>query len=97
MKSKTLPVYKSWLKTANPETIEFVDSVYAICEEHYDCGGDVIVECYEPEQVADEFKHIGEVRNFCGLIVENATNKRWGEDSDPEVVRSEQFRREWGE
>jgi hypothetical protein len=97
MKSSTLPVYKTWLAAAAPEQVEFVDTVYAICEEHYEHGGDRVVECFEPEFVLEYFENIKEVQEFCGRAVEQELNCRWGEDSDPEVERYEGFknRGEW--
>jgi hypothetical protein len=92
MKSKTLPLYKKWLKTAPADQVEFVDSVYAMCEEHYEAGGDGIVECWEPGEIVDAFKTLDDVRSMCGLTVEQALNARWGEDDDPELKTSENFK-----
>ena len=36
MKSQVIKAYKNFLETATPEQIAFVDSVYAVCEEHYE-------------------------------------------------------------
>lgn len=91
MKSGTLPIYKEWLAKAAVPQIAFVDAVYALCEEHYDAGGDNIVECFTPEEILESFDHIDEVKPYCGLKVEQALNARWGEDDDPEVERSERF------
>lgn len=91
MQSKILPIYKTWLATATPEQIEFVDTVYATAEEHYEEGGDRIVECWDPANVLEYFKDIKEVQEFCGLAVEQELNCRWGEDSDPELKRMENF------
>ena len=55
MKSKVLAIYKTWLASATPEQIEFADQVYSICEEHYESGGDRIVECWEPKDVLEFF------------------------------------------
>lgn len=79
--------YKSWQSTATPEQIAFVDSVYELCERNYDAGGDMIVECYDPDDVVRDFKTLDDVRDRVGLHNEAATNARWGEDSDPEVNR----------
>ena len=91
MKSYTLPVYKTWLAAATPEQIEFVDTVYATCEEHYEHGGDRVVECWDPTNISEFFKDIKHVQRFCGLAVEQELNCRWGEDSDPELNRMENF------
>jgi hypothetical protein len=91
MKSKVLPIYKTWLASATPEQVEFVDQVYAICEEHYEHGGDRVVECWEPKNVLEYFEDIKEVQEFCGMALEQELNCRWGEDSDPEVERMDSF------
>lgn len=83
MKSTTLPLYRAWLATATPEQIEFVDSVYEICERNYEAGGDMVVECVSPEEVLKEFTSLDEVKETCLLHVEQEQNARWGEDSDP--------------
>ena len=91
MKSNSIKVFKEFLASATPQQIEFVDQVYAICEENYEAGGDRVVECWEPENVLEYFKDLEEVKEFCGLVVDQESNARWGEDSDPEVQRSENF------
>ena len=92
MKSATLKIYKNW--TAAAPQLTFVDAVYAMCEEHYDAGGDTICECYTPDEIIAEFTNLDEVKEHCGLKVEQALNCRWGEDSDPEVKRQERYN-EW--
>lgn len=95
MKSNTLRcIYKEWLKIATPEQVAFVDEVYALCEEHYEAGGDTIVECMDPQEILEQFKNLKEVKKYCGLQVEQATNHRWGEDTDPEIKRLRAFE-EW--
>lgn len=98
MKSATLGVYKKWLGTATPEQIEFVDGVYAVCEKHYEEGGSAVVECYGPKEILESFKSIEEVRELCGLRLEQALNCRWGEDNDPQVdvVRKFDQGGKWG-
>jgi hypothetical protein len=91
MKSYTLPIYKTWLAAATPEQVDFVDQVYALCEEHYEHGGDRVVECWEPENVLEYFEDIKEVQEFCGMALEQELNCRWGEDNDPEVERMDSF------
>ena len=93
MRSTTLPLYKDWYATATPEQIEFVDQVYAICEENYENGGDRIVECYGPEEIIEDFTTIAEVKEHCNLMVEQELNARWGEDDDPELKRLEDFKK----
>lgn len=96
VKSNTLKsIYKNWQESATEQQIEFVDSVYALCEKNYSNGGDDVVEGFTPVEILTEFKSLNEVREYCGLRVEDATNKRWGEDSDPELARAERFRTGW--
>lgn len=98
MNSDTLRTcYKEWLKKATPEQIEFVDSVYALCEKNYEAGGDTVAECMEPNEVLEQFKTLDDVREFCGLEVEQAANCRWGEDTDPELERLKRFDEGWKE
>ena len=85
-------LYKDWQATATPADLEFVDQVYEMCDRNYGAGGDLIIECYGPKDVLDEFKTLDDVRRVCGLHVEQALNARWGEDSDPELRRA---RTEW--
>jgi len=91
MKSETLKIYDKWLTTAMPEQIELVDGIYHECEQHYEDGGDTIVECFTPDEVLEEFKTIAEAKAFCGLKVEQATNCRSGDDNDPELERLKNF------
>ena len=94
MKSGVLRLYKKWLATATPEQVELVDSIYAECEEHYEDGGDLVVETMEPAQVL-ALGSIKAARQVCGLLVEQATNFREGNDNDPELGRMKRFRDNW--
>ena len=99
LQSQTINIYEKWLQTASQEDIEFVDAIYRECEEHYDDGGDTVVECMSPAEVLEAFRddeHAMSVREYCGLMVEQATNTRCGEDSDPGLVRAERFNDNWG-
>lgn len=89
-----LKLYKEWLATATPEQIAFVDSIYKECEEHYEDGGDTVVECMTPQEIMSQFKSIKDARDYCGLKVEQALNARWGEDTDPELEQMKRFE-EW--
>jgi hypothetical protein len=91
MKSSTLPIYRNFLATATPEQIEFVDSVFALCEKNYSAGGDTVAECFTPEEILEQFKTLDDVRSYCGLRVEAEANARWGEDTDPELARLRAF------
>lgn len=95
VKSNTLRnSYSTWLALATLAQREFVDAVYAMCEQHYGGGGDTVVECYSPNEILDEFTSLDDVKEYCGLKVEQALNYRWGEDNDPELKRHERFK-EW--
>jgi hypothetical protein len=85
MKSNTLSIYKTWLATATPKQIAFVDEVFALCERNYEAGGDRIVECYSPADIVKEFKTLRAVRARVGLHNSQAADARWGDDTDPEV------------
>jgi hypothetical protein len=85
--------YAHWAATADPAEAAFVDSVYALCEDSYSYGGDVVVECFAPADVLRTFNvgDLNAVREFCGLRLEAAANARWGEDDDPELRRLDEF------
>ena len=92
MKSQSLKnTYTGWASQASPEQIEFVDSIYAMCEENYDKGGDVVTECMTPAEVLKDFNSLEDAKDYCGIKVEQATNCRWGEDDDPEIKRQNAF------
>lgn len=95
MKSGTLPIYKTWLATASDDDKSFVDSVYEMCERNYANGGDTVVECYEPQAILARFKTLNDARKLCGLIAEQATNCREGNDNDPELATLARFDNEW--
>jgi hypothetical protein len=94
MKSETINLYKPWIATARKGQVTFVDEVYHLAEEHYNAGGDTIVECFSPEEILTEFTTFQQVRDFCGVKVEAELNAREGNDSDPEVKRYSNFQ-EW--
>lgn len=95
MQSNTINVYTSWIAAATEEQIAFVDAVYALCENHYEEGGDTVVETFHPREILMEFKSIKDVREYCGLRLEAASNARWGEDNDPEVKAVSKFEMNW--
>ena len=95
MQSNTISVYASWIAAATEEQIAFVDAVYTLCESHYSEGGDTVVETFHPREILMEFKNIKDVREYCGLRLEAASNARWGEDNDAEVKTTSQFEMNW--
>lgn len=93
-------VYTSWAESASPDEVEFVDSVYELCEKNYEAGGDLIVEAWGPKEILDHFsgkdRTLNSVKELIGLQVENATNYRLGEDDDPELETLRRFEEaEW--
>ena len=70
---------KAWFANATPEKLAFVDEAYFICEQNYMEGGDRVAECYYPVDVEERFKTIQDVQNFCGLVVEQEANCRFGD------------------
>jgi hypothetical protein len=69
------------------EQLEFVAQVKAMCIEHYDAGGDYIVECFGDDEIVFLFRNLLDVVEHCGLFVERALNCRLGSDTDPELTR----------
>ena len=82
MKSQTIKIYKKFIASATQDQIDFVDQVYATCEENYSQGGDTIVECFSPHEIIEQFKTIKAVQEYYQLRAEAATNARWGEDNE---------------
>ncbi len=71
MKSNNLlNVYTKWTKTASVADIELVDAVYLACEENYETWGDVVVECYEPDESLEKFKSVEDAKEYCGCYEE---------------------------
>lgn len=69
----------------------FVAEVKAVCELNYEAGGDEVVECFTDEEIVKQFLNLEEVKDYCGMKIEQSLNTRWGEDDDPELKRSEAF------
>lgn len=97
VKSGTLRhCYRDWQQIATAEQLAFVASVYAECEAHYAAGGDTVVECFTPSEIVAKFTSLADVRDYCGLKVEQELNTRWGEDDDPQLKRMADYN-EWNE
>ena len=71
---------------------DFVQRVKALCLKNYGAGGDVIIECFEDEEIANAFTTIRQVQEYCGMQVERELNARWGGDDDPELQRAESWK-----
>lgn len=87
MNSQSIKDYPEFIQSATEEQIRLVDEIFKLCEDHYDNGGDTVVECYSPENILQQFESIDDVKIFCNLKIEQATNARWGEDDDPELKK----------
>ena len=93
--SNTLKLYKDFLATESKEKIEFVDQVYSLCEKNYENGGWNIVECFTPLEILDKFKTLKDVKNYCGLKIEQSLNSREGYDFDPQLKIYHKFKEKW--
>lgn len=87
MNSQSIKDYPEFIQSATKEQIQLVDEIFKLCEDHYDNGGDVIVECFSPYVILQQFESIDDVKNFCNINIEQAKNARWGEDDDPELKK----------
>jgi len=67
----------------------FPSQVRELAQLNYEAGGSYIIECFTDEEILEEFKTLDDVKTYCKLKCEQATNCRWGEDDDPEVNRPE--------
>lgn len=65
----------------------FPSQVRELAQLNYDAGGSYIIECFTDKEILEEFKTLDDVKTYCKLKCEQATNCRWGEDDDPEVNR----------
>ena len=48
------------------------------CEEHYEAGGDWIVETMAPDDLLGQFNSVEAARQFCALQCDRAKDARWG-------------------
>ena len=67
---------------------ELADEILTFCHTNYGNGGDIIVECYEFEEILDSFKTLEDVKTFIDTQLDREKDCRWGEDNDPELSRS---------
>lgn len=65
-----------------------VDEILSWCKRNYANGGDIVVECYEFEEILEEFDSLEDVKETVALRLEAEKNHRFGLDSDPELLRS---------
>lgn len=67
-----------------------VDNILEFCTKNYSNGGDIVVETMEFEEILEEFTNLDDVKSYIGLCLDQEKNNRWGEDNDPELLRSEE-------
>jgi hypothetical protein len=91
MKSQTIALYHVWSAQASEAHVAFVDDVFALCEKHYEQGGDTVIECMHPTEILLEFTTLADVKEHCGMYVEQALNARWGEADDPQLATLKAF------
>lgn len=73
------------------EVYRFIDDVYLVCERNYDCGGDTVVECFDSDDILEEFDSLDDVKEYCRAKIEQALNCRLGSDDDPELLAYKRF------
>lgn len=92
-KSNTILAYQGWhdFERMKPKDVKFADDVYAVCERNYDAGGDLIVECFEPSTILNNFETLEDVKKYIAVRLDHDLNRRWGNDDDPELLRYQRF------
>jgi len=91
MQFKNRMVQSSFDAYGNKYTTEqynLVDEILTICHKNYSNGGDIIIETFEFEEILKEFKNLDDIKNYIEISLEQEKNCRWGEDNDPELLRS---------
>ena len=66
-----------------------------IGHENYSLGGDVIVESMSETEILTQFDRIQDVKLFCKARLEHCLNYRPGNDDDPELIRYNEFDKQW--
>lgn len=89
-KSNTMQRFSSHVNGEN-EVYRFIDDVYLVCERNYDCGGDTVVECFDSDDILEEFDSLDDVKEYCRDKIEQALNCRLGSDDDPELLAYQRF------
>ena len=70
------------------EQYNLVDEIITFCLKNYDNGGDIIIECWEFEEILQNFNTLEDAKTFIGIQLDREKDCRWGEDNDPELLRS---------
>lgn len=93
LKSKTIRLFKEGkhFQQLKPDEVKFVDDVYGICERNYDAGGDVVVECFDPARIVEEFNTLADVKRYIEVRLSRALDCRLGNDDDPEMLTWARF------
>lgn len=84
-KSRSIPFYLDSARMAStqekmakmtPEELAHADAVFALAEENYENGGDYIVECAQPWDIAKWYPTLDDAREYMGLIHDYAEDIR---------------------
>lgn len=67
----------------------------AYLEKNYDAGGHYLYETRTEAELRIEFKTKQEMKVYCGFLVEQALEYRWGEDTDRELTAYGRFTNNW--
>ena len=91
--SNTIALFEedSLFQQMNPDKKKFVDDVYAVCERNYDAGGDIVVECFDPARIVEEFNTLADVEKYIEVRLSRALDCREGNDNDPELLTWARF------
>lgn len=74
------------------EKRELVEEIKRVCQENYDNGGDEVIEDLDDIDIAWTFNSVEDAKRYCGIMVEQVLNQRWGEDDDPQLQKAEAFK-----
>lgn len=92
MNSVTMRSQRAWCERVlgsgerTQAEVDFVDQVFHLCEQNYDRGGDIVVETLSPDDVLEMFSDLSQVKEHCGIVLEEALNCRLGSDDDPQLL-----------
>ena len=92
MKFKNEMIQRNFEKHGDKFTIqqyEMADEILSFAIRNYANGGDVIVECYEFEEIIEEFESLDDAKECLRIRLSKEKDCRLGEDNDPELLRSE--------
>jgi len=92
-KSNTMLMFEKStdFKRMKPDKVKFIDDVYFVCERNYDAGGDLVVECFEPNTIRANFESLEDVKRYIEVRLSRALDCREGNDDDPELETWRRF------